>query len=833
MAHITIKSRKYKHNLSPYMPSCELFPAKYYSPDLQSFVMADESVGFSVVCEPITSLDECARQEIEGLFQDTPFPADTFLQVSMFRSPDLRAELAAINNLKGERDDPIAEAYFKDRTEQLERASLSPEARTGAHEVLFDLKILVTIKLPMAGEVLSPAEKAALLSLQKEVVGRLEQSGMQPRLLDANGYLRVMQTLLNWGERAGWRTTDPECDTKSDLSDQILEANRAIEIDGDALQVGDCHVRTLSAASTPVGATFGQAMAAYVGDVMYGIDTIPEHYLVTMNVHYPSTSQRGFTYARQTGLAASKWEGKAKQCLRGLSRSRKLADVIALRKAARAGGPRVVKLALTATVFAPSASRADAASATLQKHWTAEQFSVKSNRGSHHVHFLQSLPFGCSPTALEESWRFQTATTRDAAALAPVFGEWKGTGTPHVSLVSRNGQLMSYSKFDNTINHHAMLAGRTGAGKSFAARSEIEAYLAAGAMVVLIDEARGNTALVEKFGGLLLAVSPESTLCLNPFTDIEDITREIYPLCETVALMVSPNAPLNETQQAQLVEVLNSVYQQHGNAAGTDALYDAMVSHAGIGAESPMTQALQAFTSRGPYGQFFNGPNTMGFHAGCTAICLEGLRQQKHLEQVVLSTLLHQTWQAMSHDAKTSQRPRLLYIDGTDQLLATSNLNGSLDNAFRGCRQLGASLNLIGQQLGVPADGGVPRSMKNCRHYQLFGENEDMIEHGLRNGHYFMEEAQRQLWASLAPHPSRRYDMLLIREASRGATEFGIGRVLVTDEQALLYSDRLDDWAALNAYHKEGVTGYEAVKAVLRDRQEGAAAGGPGYAKAS
>lgn len=833
MAHITVKSRKYKHNLAPYMPSCELFPAKCYSADLQSFTMADTSVGFSVICEPVMSLDECARQEIEALLQDTAFPADTFLQVSMFRSPDLRAELAAINDLKGERDDPAAAAYFQERTEQLERATLAPAAHSGPQEVLFDLKILVTIKLPMAGQALSPADKSELRLLQGQVVGRLEQSGMQPCLLDANGYLRVMQTLLNWGEKAGWRASEPVCNSEVDLSDQVLDANRAIEIDDDTLQVGDYHLRTLSAASTPDGATFGKALATYVGDVMYGVDTIPEHYMVTMNVHYPSTSQRGFTYARQTGLAASKLEGKAKQCLRGLSHSRKLRDVIALRKAARAGGPRVIKLALTATVFAPSASRADAASAALQKHWTAEQFSVKSNCGSHHVHFLQSLPFGCSPTALEESWRFQTATTRDAAALAPVFGEWKGTGTPHVSLVSRNGQLMSYSKFDNTINHHAMLAGRTGAGKSFAARSEIEAYLAAGAMVVLIDEARGNTALVEKFGGRLIALSPESTLCLNPFTGIEDITREIYPLFETVALMVSPNAPLNETQQAQLVEVLNSVYQQHGNASGTDALYDAMLSHAGIGAESSMTKALQAFTSRGPYGQFFNGPNTLGFHAGCTAICLEGLRQQKHLEQVVLSTLLHQTWQAMSHDAKRSPRPRLLYIDGTDQLLATANLNGSLDNAFRGFRHLGASLNLIGQRLGVPADGGVPRSMNNCRHFQLFGESHDVIEGDLRSGHYHMAEAQRQLWESLVAHPGRRYDMLLVREASRGAGEFGIGRVVVTDEQALLYSDRIDDRVALNAYQKEGVTGYEAVKAVLRDRQEGAAAGGPGYAKAS
>ncbi|MFR1025678.1 MAG: hypothetical protein ACLSE8_04285 [Parasutterella sp.] len=42
-------------------------------------------------------------------------------------------------------------------------------------------------------------------------------------------------------------------------------------------------------------------------------------------------------------------------------------------------------------------------------------------------------------------FRTKTVTTDQAAVLLPIFGEWKGTGTGHLLMSSRNGQIMSFS----------------------------------------------------------------------------------------------------------------------------------------------------------------------------------------------------------------------------------------------------------------------------------------------------------------------------------------------------------------------------------------------------
>lgn len=63
--------------------------------------------------------------------------------------------------------------------------------------------------------------------------------------------------------------------------------------------------------------------------------------------------------------------------------------------------------------------------------------------------------------------RYRTLAARHAVVLLPVFGDWKGTGTPVVNLLSRNGQLMDLALFDSQGNYNAVVAASSGAGKSF------------------------------------------------------------------------------------------------------------------------------------------------------------------------------------------------------------------------------------------------------------------------------------------------------------------------------------------------------------------------------
>ena len=56
--------------------------------------------------------------------------------------------------------------------------------------------------------------------------------------------------------------------------------------------------------------------------------------------------------------------------------------------------------------------------------------------------------------------KFTLAATQ-AVTLMPVFGDWKGTGTPVLNLVARSGQLMDVSLFDTASNYNAVIAAQS------------------------------------------------------------------------------------------------------------------------------------------------------------------------------------------------------------------------------------------------------------------------------------------------------------------------------------------------------------------------------------
>jgi hypothetical protein len=71
----------------------------------------------------------------------------------------------------------------------------------------------------------------------------------------------------------------------------------------------------------------------------------------------------------------------------------------------------------------------------------------------------------------------------------PVFGDWKGTGTPVLNLVARSGQLLEVSLFDTASNYNAVIAGQSGSGKSFLTNEPLATNLSVGRRCWVIDEA--------------------------------------------------------------------------------------------------------------------------------------------------------------------------------------------------------------------------------------------------------------------------------------------------------------------------------------------------------
>jgi conjugal transfer ATP-binding protein TraC len=98
----------------------------------------------------------------------------------------------------------------------------------------------------------------------------------------------------------------------------------------------------------------------------------------------------------------------------------------------------------------------------------------------------------------------------------PVFGDWKGTGTPVLNLVGRTGQLMDLSLFDSATNYNAVIAASSGSGKSFLANELLSTNLSVGGRCWVIDVGRSYANLCEALGGQFVAFTPTRTSCSIP-----------------------------------------------------------------------------------------------------------------------------------------------------------------------------------------------------------------------------------------------------------------------------------------------------------------------------
>ncbi len=118
-------------------------------------------------------------------------------------------------------------------------------------------------------------------------------------------------------------------------------------------------------------------------------------------------------------------------------------------------GAKPVKITYSVVLFAPTKERVEAAAMAARNIWRESRFELMEDKFVALPMFLNCLPFCTDRDAVRDLFRYKTMTTEQAAVVLPVFGEWKGTGTYHAALISRNGQLMSLSLHDSNTNKNS------------------------------------------------------------------------------------------------------------------------------------------------------------------------------------------------------------------------------------------------------------------------------------------------------------------------------------------------------------------------------------------
>jgi len=784
----------------------ELFQVLAYSPDDKFFFLADQCLAFGFVCDPLSHIEASISDRL-NVFLNMDWPADTLIQFHLWSSPDIEEPLANMRELRMNHPRKIYRDLANEKAKFLKKGTEQAIEKNSATRVR-DNHIIITVKIPLKGA--EPTDKEVLYV--KDMIASSGQAiqtcGMHPKTLTNDLYVRLMQTMLNWKKDSAWRDTNRlNSDPNVLLSDQLLDWGESIEVHKDGLTVSGKHVKVLSIKRYPEDIYFGEAIN-YLGDCLTGSRGIRQNVMITTTIHYPEAEKMRPKLEAQKQWITNQALGPIVRFVPIIESRRQNFEVL---MDALEDGDRPIRVYTGISLFTDTKEESSQAVSNLRTYFREIGFQIMEDNFFCLPFFLNNLPLGGDKTCIREFARYRTMGTRHVLPILPIFSDWKGTGTPYLNFISRNGQLMDVSLFDSGSNYNCCIAAQSGSGKSFLTNEIIKSYLSGGGRVWVIDVGRSYEKLCDVLDGDYIEFTREKQICLNPFQLIESWEEEADIISGLVIAMAAPNQELSDFQIISLKQILKALWDEKGKSLLVDDIAMRTKQHVDPRVRDVGHQLFQ-FTSDGEYGRFFNGNNNVRFDNDFSVLELEELKGRKHLQQVVLLQLIYQVQQDMYLGVK--DRPKIVIIDEAWDLLTHGAVAKFIEHGYRRFRKYYGAAITITQSVNDLYGNATGRAIvENSANMYLLGQKDATVDMMLKEGRLPIGEGGAKLLKTVRTVPGSFSEIYFLTEMGAG-----IGRLIVPPFDQLLYSTKPDE---VNEIKKLTAVGYsvpEAINYIIHSR---------------
>ena len=823
--------------MNPQQQFAEWLPYSAYIATEQLFVNRD-GLGFVLEVLPQAGADERMVEVLMSLF--TTSPPGTGVQFHLLASPHLRPTLCRYANLRLEDEDQAQKAAQWGRParndnlfRRLARQRVGHllggahgSLTSGFHYQLRDFRLLFSVCIP--GHASTMARREQLLNLRDAMTSTLQAASLPNRVCDATDLIRWCALFTN-ADRLQQVEAPPQVyDEGCELRDQIVDfdtiqdalpnALRFWKVDRDEV----LEARFFSVKSYPEHYALWQ-MGALIGDLMQPALQYHCPFLLTLGVHILDPHQTKAVVTGNHVRASQNARSKMASVMPDVSK--KLQDWTAAAQALDSGGNLVSLYHQLALFCRPE--QAASAQETAQAIWRSRGFALNADTYLQRQALLASLPMSLSPRLhkdLAKMRRVTRKTTANAAHLAPLVTEWRGTRTPALIFGGRRGQLMTLDLFDNDLgNYNAAVIGAPGAGKSVLLNELAWSYRAIGAKVWMQDLGRSFEKLCRKANGTYIEFRPEVDLCLNPFTQVQDINDDIDLLEAAIAKMASMHSHLDEVQYKAISAMVLKLFKAYGNdltlTGLRDAFKDGNLEALGLHQDQRLKDLavmLNPYARDGQYARFFEGRNNVDFSNDFIVIENEELKRRADLHAVVTLMLLHRITGDMY---LTRNRRKLLIIDELKQQLGEAGADDPvkavvIEEAARRARKYGGAL-ITATQSADDYFGSVQmEAALNCSDWMfLLRQKAESIEMLQRKGRLPLDEAKKRLLQSLRVEPGSFAELYITSPVGEG-----VARSILDPATHLLFSNKLEDNAPLDALRAQGLSIDDAITELLRQR---------------
>ena len=802
----------------------QLFTPLAYSDEDQLYVLSDQHLGFAFIAPPLTGADDSTASKFNTVLNQD-YPADSMMQVSLLATPDIEfniAEMMRLRMLSLARDDDTSQLLnraMRAGTDFLRNGTETPVDETSELRIRNFWNIF-TVKIPIANTLPDEEERERVVKLRAQVQQSLETTGFGAIPLSAPSYIRIMHNLLHWGMDARWRKETDLYDSDALVNQQLLDFDHRISIKPGHIELGNPdkersrrHVVCLTPKRYPKSSHLA-ATGRLVYDQMTGSRGIKTNFLLTVNISMPDpVALKSGKSARKT-WAIQQADGKLSKYA---SRLTAQADSFRALFSALDEGDRCVKASMHMLVFSPSADTSAADVSNIKTYYSDLGFHLIEDVFIQRAVFQNALPFGADPQAVNDIGRYRTFATRHVVSFLPVITDWRGTRNAMLQYISRSGQLMNYDLFDSPTSYNAIIAAQSGGGKSFNCNYLIENYLSTGnADVFVIDQGRSYEKLCRTFNGQFLVFDGRTKPNMNPYRQVREYTQDADMLLGIFTAMAFPTETIKDFQSANLRRHIKAVWDAHGNEATVDHLADSLLSD-GEPRIRDIGACLYPFTKDGEYGEYFTGDDFVNFDSHFVCLELQELKGRKHLQQVVLYTLILQINAHLYHSDRS--RRKIILIDESWALLQEAAAE-FIVQGYRTARKFGGAFVICLQSLfdAYASPAGLT-IVENSPTIMLLNQKASTINNLRDQKKLDLSDGEFELMKSAHTIPGRYSEIYFLTEMGSG-----IARLIVDRFRQLLYTTQPNEVAAINSRIERGMSTVEAIDDLIQQEEEGIAA---------
>jgi conjugal transfer ATP-binding protein TraC len=223
---------------------------------------------------------------------------------------------------------------------------------------------------------------------------------------------------------------------------------------------------------------------------------------------------------------------------------------------------------------------------------------------------------------------------------------------------------------------------------------------------------------------------------------------------------------------------------------------------------------LEPYSEGGMYAEFFDGPSNVDFSRNLIIIESESLKRSPSLHRVVLMSLLFRITSEMYF---TRNRRKLLIIDELKQQLGTdedSVLTLIIEEAARRARKYGGSLITATHQVeDYHESPALLTAFALSDAVFILRQRKESVELLARSGKLSMDEHKKRVLQSLRLEKGSYAEIYAYTQMGEGVI-----RSILDPYTLLMFSNRMEDNAPIDALRAQGMELDDALHSVLRER---------------